>query len=251
MIKNEKIYFISDIHLGLPDPEGGKEKEKLVVQWLNEIKQDATELFLVGDIFDFWFEYKHVVPKGNTRFLGKLAELADSGIQIHYFTGNHDIWVFDYLPTELGINLYREEQVFERSGKKIFVAHGDGLGPGDKSYKMLKKIFTGKLNQFLFRNCLHPDWGMAFGKRWSVKSRYAQKKKRDFLGEDEWLVQYSRAILREQDIDLFVYGHRHRAAIFPLNSKSTFYNLGEWIYTMSYLVYENGQAELKYFRKSE
>lgn len=248
MTQKSKLYFISDVHLGLPDPAGGRNKEKILVQFLDEIKKDATELFLVGDIFDFWFEYRHVVPKGYVRFIGKLAELADSGIKIHYFTGNHDLWIFDYLPNELGINLYREEQVFERQGKKIFVAHGDGLGPGDRGYKGLKKIFTSRFLQFMFRNILHPDWGVGFGRSWSRKSRYSQTKIRTFSGETEWLVQYSRKKLIEQDIDIFVYGHRHKEAAYAMSEKCTYYNLGEWIFTMSYLVLEDGKGELKYHK---
>jgi UDP-2,3-diacylglucosamine hydrolase len=243
-----KLYFISDVHLGLPDPAGGRKKEQILVNWLDEVKQDASELFLVGDIFDFWFEYRHVVPKGYVRFIGKLAELADSGIKIHYFTGNHDLWIFDYLPKELGIQVYRKEHLFERQGKKIFVAHGDGLGPGDPGYKFLKKVFTNKILQFMFRNFLHPDWGVGFGRSWSHKSRYSQSKVRSFLGEKEWLVQYSRKILSEQDINIFVYGHRHKEVEYPMSDRCTYYNLGEWIYTMSYLVFENGKSELKYYK---
>ncbi|NTV84645.1 MAG: UDP-2,3-diacylglucosamine diphosphatase, partial [Bacteroidales bacterium] len=168
-----KIYFISDVHLGLYPPEKSLIREHLLVNWLEGIKEDAAELYLLGDIFDFWHEYKYVAPRGFTRFLGKVAELADRGVQLHYFKGNHDIWIYDYLPDEIGLTLYRQHITRHINGKKFFIGHGDGIGSGDNGYKLMKWGFTNKVLQWLFAR-IHPNASMAFGKRWSKSSRYAK-----------------------------------------------------------------------------
>ena len=171
-----KLYFASDFHLGIPNHESSLIREKKLVKWLDVVSKDATEIFLMGDVLDFWFEYKHVVPKGYVRLLGKIAEITDSGIPVHLFRGNHDIWAFDYLEKELGVRLYRKPLVREFDGKKIYLAHGDGLGPGDYGYKFLKKVFEFKPNQFLFR-WLHPDIGASMGLFWSQRSKLANDAK--------------------------------------------------------------------------
>jgi UDP-2,3-diacylglucosamine hydrolase len=162
----QKIYFISDVHLGLYPPDHSARREKLLVDWLSQIKEDASELYLVGDIFDFWHEYKHVIPKGHTRFLGKLAELSDRGIKLHYFTGNHDVWVYDYLPSEIGAIIYREPVIREMDGARFFIGHGDAVGPGDRAYKFLKGMFTNRILQWLFAR-IHPNAALSFGRSWS------------------------------------------------------------------------------------
>ena len=156
---SKKIYFASDFHLGAPDYESSLVREKKIVSWLNHIEKDAAEIFLVGDIFDFWFEYKRAIPRGFARLQGKIADLTDKGIPVHVFTGNHDMWIFDYLPKELGVQLHREPIEREFFGKKYFIGHGDGLGPSDKGYKFLKKVFANKFCQWCFAR-LHPNFGI-------------------------------------------------------------------------------------------
>ena len=169
-MKKSKIYFASDFHLGIPDYKSSLIREKKLVNWLDMISGNADEIFLMGDIFDFWFEYKTVVPKGFVRLLGKLAELTDSGIKIYIIKGNHDMWMYDYLPREVGINILDDKVILEEDGKKIFLAHGDGLGPGDTGYKLIKKVFTSAICQWLFAR-LHPNFGIGFAHFWSRKSR--------------------------------------------------------------------------------
>jgi UDP-2,3-diacylglucosamine hydrolase len=171
-----KIYFASDLHLGVPNKEKSLEREKRFVKWLDEIKSDASAIYLVGDVFDFWFEYKKAVPKGYVRLLGKLAEISDSGIDIHFFTGNHDMWVFDYLEKEINLKIYRKPQEITINGKSFFIGHGDGLGPHDKGYKFIKKIFSNKLCQWLFAR-VHPNLGISIAEYWSQKSRIANGQK--------------------------------------------------------------------------
>lgn len=243
-----KIYFASDFHLGAPDYESSRKREDAVVRWLDEIKKDAAEIFLVGDLFDFWFEYKRAVPKGYVRLLGKIAELADSGIKIHLFTGNHDMWMFDYLPKELGVSLYRKPIRRDFQGKKFLIGHGDGLGPGDKGYKFIKKVFANSLSQWLFAR-LHPNFGIRLANFWSGKSRNINREKdEEFLGEEnEWLVIYSKEYLKKEHIDFFIFGHRHLPLDIKLAENSRYINLGEWMNYQTFAVFENGQLELKKF----
>jgi UDP-2,3-diacylglucosamine hydrolase len=245
----KKIYFASDFHLGIPDDERSKVREKTIVRWLDEIKNDAEELYLMGDVFDFWFEYKTVVPRGYVRLLGKLAELSDSGIKIHYFTGNHDMWVFDYLPKEIGAALYRKPVQREINGKKFFLGHGDGLGPGDKGYKFIKKVFSNKFSQWLFAR-LHPNLGIGMANYWSMKSRIAtQLEEEKFLGDDkEWLVLFSKGILAKEHFDYLIFGHRHLPLDIKINS-SRYINLGDWFRHNSYAVFDGENLELRYYEK--
>ncbi|MCW5917339.1 MAG: UDP-2,3-diacylglucosamine diphosphatase [Ferruginibacter sp.] len=243
----KKIYFLSDFHLGVPDAASSLQREKRIVQFLDSIKADAEQLFIVGDMFDFWFEYRYVVPKGYVRLLGKLAEFADAGVPIHFFVGNHDMWMKDYFQKELNIPVYFEPQPFEYQGKRFLIGHGDGLGPGDKGYKFIKKIFRNPTCQWLF-GILPPAVGIGMADYFSRKSR-AQTGMTDeaFLGEDkEWLVIYSKEILKQQHFDYFVFGHRHLPLDIKLSENSRYVNLGDWIKYNSYAVFENGELSLRY-----
>ncbi|HSH52906.1 MAG TPA: UDP-2,3-diacylglucosamine diphosphatase [Bacteroidales bacterium] len=246
MTQKNKIYFASDVHLGLPNYNESLNREKLFVRWLDKIKHDAKEIILLGDIFDFWFEYKRAIPRGYTRFLGKLCELTDSGILVHFFTGNHDMWIFDYLPKETGVILHKEPIVKEYSGKNFYLAHGDGLGPGDNSYKLLKKIFASRFSQWLFAR-FHPNIGIWIANTWSTHSRYSREKK-PFEGEDkEWLILYSKKLLKSENFDYMVYGHRHLPMDIKLNEKTRYINLGDWITNFTYAVFDGEKMELKKF----
>lgn len=244
----KKIYFLSDFHLGAPDHESSLIREKRVVQFLDEIKKDAQIIFILGDLFDFWYEYKKVVPKGFVRILGKLAELTDSGITIHFFVGNHDMWMKGYFEKELNIDVFFEPKEFEFNGKKFLIGHGDGLGPGDHRYKFMKKIFRNKFFQWLF-GTLHPTTGIGLADYFSRKSRAATGSGDErFLGEDkEWLILYSKEILEKKHFDFFVFGHRHLPIVFQLNEQSAYINLGDWIKYNSYAVFENESITLKYY----
>lgn len=244
MNSEKKIYFASDVHLGLPGYEKSLNREKLFVQWLDEIKESAKEIYLLGDIFDFWFEYKRAIPKGFSRFLGKLCEITDSGIPVHFFTGNHDMWIFDYLPLETGIILHKKPVVKEISGKKFYLAHGDGLGPGDKSYKLLKKVFASRFSQWLFAR-FHPNIGIWIANSWSTHSRYSRETA-PFEGEDkEWLILYSKELLKKEHFDFMVYGHRHYPLDLKLTENSRYINLGDWLTHFTYAVFDGTDMELK------
>ena len=245
MQKGKKIYFASDFHLGAPNPEESLIREKKICKWLDEVKLDAEEIFLMGDIFDFWFEYKHAVPRGFTRLMGKIAEITDSGIPVHVFKGNHDMWIFDYLPTETGVTMHKDTQIREFNGVKFFLGHGDGLGPGDRGYKVLKKIFNNKICQWMFAR-LHPNFGIGIANFWSRKSRSHTKKKDEFHGNDkEWLVIYAKEQLEKQHFDYFIFGHRHLPLEIELNNKSKYINLGDWIHYYTYGVFDGEKMELK------
>ncbi|MFN8249033.1 MAG: UDP-2,3-diacylglucosamine diphosphatase [Ferruginibacter sp.] len=249
MLPSKKIYFLSDFHLGAPDAQTSLVREKKIIAFLDEIKKDAAEIFILGDLFDFWYEYKKVVPKGYVRILGKLAEITDSGIPMHFFVGNHDMWMKDYFQTELNIPVYFEPKTFEYSGKKFYIGHGDGLGPGDHGYKFIKKIFRNKACQWLF-GILPPYIGMGIAGYFSRKSR-AQTGQTDevFLGEDkEWLVVYSKEMLQTAHYDYFVFGHRHLPLDIKLNDKSRYINLGDWIKYDSYAVFDGTDLVLKYHK---
>ena len=249
MIKNKKIYFVSDAHLGLPTYEKSLEREKLLVKWLDEIKSDAQEIYLLGDIFDFWYEYKKVVPRGFTRFLGKISELTDSGITVYFFTGNHDIWITDYLPKETGVILHREPVTKIINGKKFFLAHGDGLGQGDKSYKKLKKIFTNPILQWLFSR-IHPNAALKIGQKWSNSRRDIESLVvGNFKGADkENLVIYAKEKLKHEHFDYMIFGHRHIPLDVQLNDNCQFINLGDWITHFTYAVFDGNKLELKKFK---
>jgi UDP-2,3-diacylglucosamine hydrolase len=243
----KKVYFASDFHLGVPTYEKSLEREKKIVAWLNHIEPTALEIFLVGDVFDFWFEYKHAIPKGFVRLQGKIAELTDKGIPVHVFTGNHDMWIFDYLPKELGFTLHRKPVVREFFGKKVFVGHGDGLGPGDKGYKLLKKVFENKFCQWCFAR-LHPNFGLGLA---NFSSRTSRAKTGDndevFNGkENEWLYLFCNEYLEKEHIDLFVFGHRHLPLNIELDNNSRYINLGDWLRYFTYLEFDGSDySELK------
>ncbi len=242
----KKIYFLSDFHLGAPDEQSSLAREKKIVAFLDKAKQDAFEIFLLGDMFDFWYEYKKVVPKGHVRILGKLAEIADAGIPMHFFVGNHDMWMKDYFQKELNMKVYHEPHPFIYNGKKFYIGHGDGLGPGDHGYKALKKIFRNPVCQFMF-GVLHPTLGIAIANYFSRKSRAKTGSSDEiFLGEDkEWLMVYSREVLQREHFDYFIFGHRHLPLDFKLNDNSRYINLGDWIRNFTYAVFDGNELQLK------
>ena len=249
MSEKTHIYFASDFHLGAPNHLKSLEREKRIVQWLNSIKHNAKSIYLVGDLFDFWFEYKHAIPKGFTRFLGKIAELSDSGIDIHFFTGNHDMWMYDYFEKELGVKIHRKPIELNLNGKQFYIGHGDGLGPGDKTFKLVKRFFDSSFCQWLFAR-LHPNFGIGIAQFWSRKSRQNNKEPKEFLGEEkEWLVAYCKDVLTQKHIDYFVFGHRH----LPIEHKiddSTYINLGDWLSDYTYAIFDGEKLALKRFSNS-
>jgi UDP-2,3-diacylglucosamine hydrolase len=241
----KKVYFLSDFHLGAPNDTESRKREDRLVRFLQDARKDAGIIFIVGDIFDFWFEYKTVVPKGFVRILGTLAQMADEGIQLHIFTGNHDLWMQDYLSKELNAKLYFEPQAFTIQNKQFLIGHGDGLGPGDKGYKRLKIIFTNPICQWLFR-WLHPDAGIQLANYFSRKSR-AKTGNADeiFLGEDkEWLILYTKEKAKTMAVDFFIFGHRHYAIDLKINDKSRYINLGDWIRLNTYAVFDGTDLQL-------
>ncbi|MDP4988672.1 MAG: UDP-2,3-diacylglucosamine diphosphatase [Polaribacter sp.] len=245
---NKKVYFASDQHLGAPTMEASFPREKKFVAWLDSIKSDAEAIFLLGDLFDFWFEYKTVVPKGFTRVLGKLAEISDSGIPIYFFVGNHDLWMKDYFEKELSIPVFHQPQEFLINQKKFFIGHGDGLGPEDIGYKRMKKVFTFPLFKWMFR-WLHPDLGVKLGQYMSVKNKMISGEEDfKFLGaENEWLVQYCKKKLQENHYDYFVFGHRHLPLEIKLQENSIYFNLGDWIQYFTFGVFEETRFSLSKF----
>jgi len=244
----KKIYFISDFHLGAPDKERSLDREKRIVRWLEMVKSDASEIYLMGDVFDFWFEYKHAVPRGYVRLLGKLAELNDAGIKLHYFTGNHDMWVFDYLPDEIGVTIYREPITRVINNKNFYIGHGDGLGPGDHGYKFIKKVFANKFCQWLFAR-LHPNFGIPLALYFSRKSRIATGTTDEkFLGEEkEWLVIFSKEMLKKSHFDYLIFGHRHLPLDVKVGENSRYINLGEWLNYNTYAVFDGTELSLEKF----
>ena len=246
---SKKIYFLSDFHLGAPDAAASLVREKKICRFLDSIKADASTIFIVGDLFDFWFEYSTVVPKGYVRILGKLAELTDSGIAVHFFVGNHDMWMKDYFQTELNIPVYFEPKEFSINNKKFLIGHGDGLGPGDEGYKMMKKVFRNPVCQWLF-GILPPYFGIGMANYFSRKSRAKTGEVDEvFLGADkEWLIIYCREVLKKEPFDYFIFGHRHLPIDFSLDESSRYINLGEWIKFYSYAVLDGETLTLQYYK---
>lgn len=244
----KKIYFVSDFHLGIDCDLTSADREKKIVKWLDLYQHDMEELYLVGDIFDYWYEYKRVVPKGYTRLFGKLAELRDNGIPIFFFTGNHDMWMFSYFKDELGIPIYRKPIELHRHGKRILVGHGDGLGPGDKGYKIIKSIFSNNWCQRLF-SWIHPNIALSMMQFFSSKSRAYTADESQFKDlSKEWLVQYCERKIQDSEYDYFVFGHRHLPINHLLsNGKSRYINLGEWMYVYSYATFDGSQMALHFF----
>jgi len=248
----KKIFFLSDFHLGVPNVESSLQREKLIVRFLDGIKTEAHTIFIVGDMFDFWYEYRKVVPKGFVRLLGKIAELTDAGIAIHFFVGNHDMWMKNYFQKELQVPVYFEPKEFVFNNKTFLIGHGDGLGPGDHGYKRLKKIFRNPACQWLF-GILPPAIGVGLADYFSRKSRAATGQTEEkFLGEDkEWLLIYSRETAAKKNIDFFVFGHRHLPIDYRLHNGSRYINLGDWISFFTYAVFENDKMELKAYTGRE
>ncbi|MEO6914818.1 MAG: UDP-2,3-diacylglucosamine diphosphatase [Chitinophagaceae bacterium] len=244
----KKVYFLSDFHLGAPNKASSLIREKRVVAFLKEARKDAAHIFIVGDIFDFWFEYKQVVPKGYTRLLGQLADMSDEGITIHLFTGNHDMWMKGYFEAEFDAQVFYDPQEFQFNGKKFFIAHGDGLGPGDHRYKFLKAVFRNKISQKLF-GILAPNFGISLANFFSRKSRESTgNSDAIFLGEDkEWLIIFSKDTLQKTYYDYFIYGHRHLPMDLALGGNSRYINLGDWINYFSYAEFDGNDVALKYY----
>jgi len=245
---NKKIYFASDQHFGAPTVELSKIREQRFINWLDSIKGSAEVIFLLGDLFDFWFEYKKVVPKGFVRVLGKLAELRDSGIQIHFFVGNHDLWMQDYFESELNIPVYHKPMEFTFNNKTFLIGHGDGLGPEDKGYKRMKKVFTNPISKWLYR-WLHPDIGIRLAQYFSVKNKLISGKEDvKYLGDEgEWLVQYCKRKLTKKHFNFFVFGHRHLPLEISVADNSRYINTGDWITYFTYGVFNGNEIKLETF----
>lgn len=248
----KKIFFLSDFHLGAPDAAASLQREKLIVRFLEEVRHEAYAIFIVGDVFDFWYEYKQVVPRGYVRLLGKLAELTDAGIALYFFVGNHDMWMKNYFQQELGIPVYFEPKEFQFNGKKFHIGHGDGLGPGDHGYKMLKKVFRNPVCQWLF-GILPPRTGIGLANYFSQKSRaMTGSVEETFLGEEnEWLIIYSKEILKDKKVDYFVFGHRHLPIDYRLPHGSRYINLGDWLRYDTYAVFDGQDIVLKSYSGQE
>ena len=251
--KKTHIYFASDFHLGIPDRLSSLSREKKLVRWLTMVEKDAEAIYLMGDLFDFWFEYKTVVPKGYTRLFSKLAEITEKGTPVHFFRGNHDLWAFNYLNEESGVIIHNASLEVELKGKKFFLAHGDGLGPGDKGYKFLKKVFSSSFHQFLFR-WLHPDLGIKLGLYFSRGSRISNmiKEERDekyTLEEKEVLLVFSRdTAVQKPDIDFFVFGHRHIPTNIKVSETARCIILGDWVTHFSYGKFDGETFNIEYFK---
>ena len=248
MSEGKKIYFITDLHLGVPTLEDSHERELKLVRFLDSIKDKTETLFLMGDLFDFWFEYKTVVPRGYTRLLGRLAQFVDDGIPVHLFAGNHDLWTFDYLQKEIGIQVHREPMIMTLKDKKLFLVHGDSRGPGDRGYKFLKRVFEGKLNQFLFR-WIHPDAGIGLALKWSHNHR-VKKLKKEAEGnyysviEETRLYKYAQQCIKENpEIDYFVFGHQHKPMQYKLDN-AVVTVVGNWIRDFTYAVFDGKEIQL-------
>lgn len=241
---NQKLYFASDFHLGTPNPETSREREFKIIKWLDSIKSDAAAIFLLGDVFDFWYEYKKVIPKGFARFQGKIAELTDSGVQVIIFSGNHDMWMKDYLSEELGVIIYHEPASLSTGETKLLIGHGDGLGPGDFNYKIMKKLFKNSMTRWAFSR-LHPNFSLGLGQAWSKSSRINDT---DFEGESfkekEYLFQYCQQIEEQVHYDFYIFGHRHLHLDMQVNNTSRYINLGEWVNNSRYASLSNGQIDL-------
>ncbi len=245
----KKLYFASDMHLGAPNQRESLDREKKLVRWLDKIQMDAGGIFFLGDIFDFWFEYKHVIPKGYIRLLGKLAELTDKGIPIFFFTGNHDMWMFDFFPEEINVQIHKDPASFVSNEKRFFIGHGDGLGKGDRTYKILKGIFRNRACQWAFAR-IHPNLGISIAQMWSRKSRQANGDER-FLGEKEWLVTFCKELEKDNHHDYYVFGHRHHPVSYEINPTSSYFNLGDWISHFTYGVFDGETFQILEFEKVE
>ena len=251
---HKNIYFLSDAHLGSLAIEHARTQERRLVRFLDSIKSKAAAIYLLGDMFDFWYEYKYVVPKGFTRFLGKLSELTDMGVEVHFFTGNHDIWAYEYLEKECGVIIHRQPLTTEIYDKVFYLAHGDGLGDPNKNFKLLRSIFHNRTCQILFSS-LHPRWGLWFGLQWAKHSRMKRKDGMEppYQGEDkEYLVLYTKEYMKShKDIDYFIYGHRHIELDLMLSRKTRMMIIGDWITQFTYVVYDGEHIFLEEYVEGE
>ena len=247
--QGKRIYFSSDNHLGAPNHKNSLVREKRFVKWLDSIKEDASAIFLLGDLFDFWFEYKKVVPKGFVRVLGKLAEISDSGVPLYFFVGNHDMWMDGYFEKELNIQVFDKPQKFLINNNLFLIGHGDGLGPGDKGFKRMKKVFKNSFSKFLFR-WIHPDIGVKLAQYLSTENKlYSGADDIEYKGEEnEWLVQYCKKIILNEKFEFFIFGHRHLPLDINISQSSRYINLGDWISYFSYAVFDGIDLELKFHK---
>ena len=250
-----KIYFASDFHLGIPDRQQSLEREKKLVLWLGQARVDAAEIFLMGDLFDFWFEYSSVVPRGYSRLLGMLSSITDAGIPVHLFRGNHDMWAFSYLQEEVGLQLHRNPEFRTFNGKNFYLAHGDGLGPGDHGYKFIKKVFASRLNQWLFR-LIHPDLGISMALFWSRKSRNSALQKEKLEEErnlrliNERILIHSKELIQQHPgLNYLVYGHYHYPVETRISEKAVQLVLGDWLTHFTYAVFDGETLSLKEFKE--
>jgi UDP-2,3-diacylglucosamine hydrolase len=247
-LKKEKIYFASDFHLGTPNMVESHKREKKIVQWFTEIEKDAKAIYLVGDIFDFWFEYNKVVPKGFVRLLGKIASLTDNGTPVHIFAGNHDLWMRDYLETEIGVSIHRGNIIIQEGNRKILIGHGDGLGDGDYFYKILKKIFTSKICQWIFSR-FHPNFAFTLAHIWSNNSRKSGDEIQFSSKEKEILFGYCQQQQKLNPLDYYVFGHRHLPLELMIDEQAKYINTGDWLQYYTYAVLDNGKLELRTYNK--
>ncbi|MCF8226624.1 MAG: UDP-2,3-diacylglucosamine diphosphatase [Bacteroidales bacterium] len=246
--KKEHIYFASDMHLGMHPEDSSKEREKLVVQWLHSIEHNAKELWLLGDVFDYWFEYKKVVPRGFIRFIGKLADLADKGTEIHIFPGNHDVWFFDYFPDEIGAKIHHDPVIIKFGNKTFYLSHGDGLTKKDRIYLLIKSMFRNKFLQWCYAR-IHPNGSSAFAQWWSRKSRYSKDMVHPFKGEEnEEQILFSISFLEKNPgIDLFIFGHRHVPYDINIGNEKRVVCLGDWISNFTYGIFDGTEFRLEKF----
>ena len=250
MEAQKKTYFVSDFHLGIPSFEESAVREKRIVSFLNSIKPQCNELYIVGDIFDFWFEYKTVVPKGFVRLLAKLAEFVEDGIPVHVFHGNHDLWQFGYLEKEIGCKVYAKPIIKTIAGKKLYIGHGDGLGPKQQKFKFILSVYRNYFFQRLFA-FFHPNIGIGLASYFSQKSKEeTYSDNHAFYGENEFLIQHARNFLKYEHIDYFIFGHRHLPMIYKLNNQSNYINLGDWIDYNTYLELDENEVSIKSFTDS-
>lgn len=245
--QNKKFYFASDLHLSMQPNAASRERESRFVNWLNSIKTDAQAVFLLGDMFDFWFEYKHVVPRGFVRFLGTLAQMVDEGIQVFYFAGNHDQWLKDYFPTELGIPVFMQPEEISIDEKRFLLGHGHLLPTTKPMAKFLQKCFASKFLRFLY-GCMHPFFGISIGKNWTHRhrSRYGVRNENVKLENDE-IYRFVSKTVSENPFDYFIFGHSHKAVEMALSEQSKYFNTGEWLETCSYVEYDGKRASLKHY----
>lgn len=258
--EGERIYLASDFHLGWPDVARSQERERKIVRWLTGCAEDAALIVLLGDIFDFWFEHRRVIPKGAARLQGKIAELTDNGLPVVLFTGNHDLWMRNYLREELGVTIYQKPQSVRWNNTNLYLAHGDGLGPGDRKYKILKRaVFTNPLLMFVFEHLMHPNWALGLAHFWSDFNKRRKKvmltdaRKQEVIAEasakpeGEWLWQHARSVEQNQHHDFYIYGHRHIPLDLPVNETSRYINLGEWLNFFTYAVFDGQHLQLQTF----